>query len=747
MALTYSQMIKADFSTLSEAVDSWRNLPEQFDTIASSFGRTVTQGLRESEWSGETAHAALEKFPVIEKQMKAASDEAKDVYDLLKSALEAFRAAKEDLKLVEQYVREDENLHVKADGTVYCNPPADAKGSTTSIQKAYIETVRSCNDRIKVALTNADTADEALNWALTMDANGRQRGFNTEAPSSISEAKRERREAEQDAQKMIKLARLGDEMKTSQVEQMNKILAKYEGDPFFNEKFTTGLGAKGALEFWAEMADPQKEGNTRIPYEHSKARLDQLTSLQDNLSRTLAAATHSDSAAMQKWERQVIDLGGRQIEGGNAGGPYGFQVMSNLMREGKYDTQFLDQYGTALKKEDKHFNEGPYTPSDLWMRHSDADLNFGSKDDRGQDPMTGFMEALGHNPEASTKFMSSDENFDYLTAEREWPSDGTGDGDTGASAGHRSLSHALESATTGHAYDVGPSASTPPHNRDQAEIMTRIVKGVSDPSSDFKFHDGMGRSFGQMAAEYMPDIHRALSGGDGGGDTLKDLYPLSAAQAKFSEQDITRYMYEIGQTPEGYKAINIGETVYASDLIDYHFANPDAYGGTPAEKLHELSSRSSEVQGIAGLARADSALQKSEAGDEKFNQNTEEWKTWTKSLTNVGIGVGVGAATSPVGGALAVVALGDISGQMIDKLFGDPLDSSETALYQAGEKWEDHKTSTAMATQAAAAAADSAHPSGMDEATLERAVREGHIEGSGYSHDVLQEYRKLNGKA
>ncbi|MET8686215.1 DUF6571 family protein [Streptomyces sp. NPDC004732] len=745
MALTFHQLIKADFSTLSDAVDKWRNLPEQLNTIAGSFDRTVTQGLRESEWKGEAAHAALEKFPVVDAQMKAASDEARDVYDLLNSALDAFRNAKKDLKLVQDYVRDDENLHINSQGTVYCAPPASV--SAPSINKAYIETVHSCNDRIEAALESAEAADDALHWALTFDANGRQRGFNTEMASTIKEAKEERKTAQQDAKEMVELARLGDDLKTSQIERMNKLLSKYEGDPFFNERFTTGLGAKGTLQFWAEMADPKKEGNTRIPYEHSAARLDQLKSLQDNLSRTLASATQSDSVGMQRWEKQMIDLGGRRIGSDHAGDPFGFQVMSNLMREGSYDTDFLQKYGNALREDDKRFNEEPFSPSDHWTRNSTADLNFGEKDDRGQDPMTGFMEALGHNPKASTEFLSSNENFDYLANEREWPSDGTTDSGTDGSAGYRSLSHAFESATTGHAYDTGPSADMPPHTKEQAQIMTKIVHGVADPDDDFKLHEGMERSLGQMTAEYMPDVHHALSGGSAGGDTLGQLYPISGAQAKFSENDITRYMYELGQTPDGYKAINAGQTLYSSNLINYHYANPGDSGLPPLETLEEISSRNSEVQGIVGLARADSDIQKSAEGDAAFNANKDEWKTWTKSFATIGIGAGVGAATSPVGGALAAVALDDISGQMIDKLFGEPRDSSDSALYQAGEKWEDHKNSTLQATQDAAEISDKAHPSDLKEAQVERSIRDGHFTGSGYAHDVMKEYREQRGKA
>ncbi|MFF5189646.1 hypothetical protein ACFY30_38775 [Streptomyces sp. NPDC000345] len=746
MGITYQQLGSLDLSTLSDAVDKWRNLPGQFDTIARSFGTTVTKGLTESNWKGETADEALGKFDVVEKQMKAASDEAKDIHDLLKSAHDAFQAAKDELKKIESYVHDDKYLEITAEGHVYCDTSKAENGQQAALQKGYLDTVHDCNNRIEAALKDADDADTALQWALTNDANGRNKGFNTQTATSISEATKERKESLKEARAMVELAKLGKDMTTPQIEHMNKVLAKHEGDPLFNEKFATGLGGKGTLQFWAAMADPKGDGYSRVPNEPSEERLKQLKALQNNLGRSLASATHSDSAAMRAWEKEVIDLGGSRIDSEDAANPYGFQVMSNLMREGNYDTKFLHDYGNALMKEDKRW-DGPLSPADFWTRNSETDLNFGAKDDRGQDPMTGFMQALGHNSEASIDFFSNDKNFDYLTSEREWPSDGTGDNDTGASAGYRSLSHALEAATTGHAYDEGPSANLHPHTKDQAELMTKVVHGISDPKDDFKLHKGMEESLGQMAAEYMPDIHRALSGGDPGGATLADLYPLSGAQAKFSEQDITRFMYDLGQTPDGYKALNIGESLYTSDLMGYHLANPDAYGETTRQTIQEISSRNSEVQGVLGLARQDSDIQKSAEGDAQFNKNMDKWKAWANTAASIGIGVGVSTAASPVAGAFAVAATEDLTGQMIDGLFPDPQDRSGEALFKSGKDWETHKASTLQAAQLAASAANGAFPSGLDPAQIESAVREGHLQGNDHAHSVLDEYRRQRGKA
>lgn len=79
--------------------------------------------------------------------------------------------------------------------------------------------------------------------------------------------------------------------------------------------------------------------------------------------------------------------------------------MSNLMRFGDYDDQFLNDYGDKLLAYDKQVNgEG----ISLWVNNANqGDLNYwGYKDDRGRDPVTGFLEALGHNPDASSQFFA-----------------------------------------------------------------------------------------------------------------------------------------------------------------------------------------------------------------------------------------------------------------------------------------------------------------------------------------------------
>ncbi|RBL84266.1 hypothetical protein DDE05_24995 [Streptomyces cavourensis] len=72
--------------------------------------------------------------------------------------------------------------------------------------------------------------------------------------------------------------------------------------------------------------------------------------MQENLSMSLATASRLDSPAMDAWKRDIIAAGPKQFgHEGMMAKPYGFQIMSNLMVKGRFDSGFLDDYGTAVR--------------------------------------------------------------------------------------------------------------------------------------------------------------------------------------------------------------------------------------------------------------------------------------------------------------------------------------------------------------------------------------------------------------
>ncbi|MDX3589028.1 hypothetical protein [Streptomyces europaeiscabiei] len=67
-------------------------------------------------------------------------------------------------------------------------------------------------------------------------------------------------------------------------------------NPGFTERFATGLGADGTLQFWRDLAFPPGGA-----VEGDKAKL--LAQVQDDLSMSLANASHGDSPAMEAWKK------------------------------------------------------------------------------------------------------------------------------------------------------------------------------------------------------------------------------------------------------------------------------------------------------------------------------------------------------------------------------------------------------------------------------------------------------------
>ncbi|GHI23409.1 hypothetical protein Shyd_47800 [Streptomyces hydrogenans] len=95
--------------------------------------------------------------------------------------------------------------------------------------------------------------------------------------------------------------------------------------------------------------------------------------------------------------------------GGNYG-VSGYVVMSNLMRWGDYDDDFLTQYGgNMLAKEQEGVRNGA-RPEQIWGYHGGGlwpHLNT-TGTDFGFDPMTGYMKALSNSPDAATEFFNSE---------------------------------------------------------------------------------------------------------------------------------------------------------------------------------------------------------------------------------------------------------------------------------------------------------------------------------------------------
>jgi hypothetical protein len=676
MTLGYRTVRDADLTPLSEAVAKWRNLPGQFDTVAESFRNDVAKGLRDSDWEGKAADAAFRRFDTVEKELKAAADEARDVHRLLDDALRTLRDVQRRLKDVEADVAANEHLLLSAEGQVSYRPPADAEGHTAALVKSYQDTVRAYQERIQRVLDDAADADTALHWALTQDRNGRRKGFDAGAFSSLEAAERGRRTAREDARAATELLRLGDGASDRQLARLNKLLSTHEGDPYFAELFATRTGAAGTLDFWRGVADKE-----HLP----DSRRTTLERLQRSLGFTLATATHSESGAMREWKREMIGLGtawgaATDSRTERPGGSYGFQVMSALMRHGSYDADFLKRYGKELIAFEK--SEAGGNVRELWLPGNErANLNL-TGGDRGNDPMAGFMEALGHSPEAAREFFHSgdwadyteqedykellDEDLRYLLIDRQWPGDPASGESKESGYGHEELGHALEAATLGVPYDRQELGQR--HDSGTVNVAEQIIRVAVTEQDFLAGRPGLGDSLARIGAGYIGDLNWAISdfgeaeynekdraGAFGrpyleeGKDPSKADLDSLAGHLSVGHTSALYFLEMVGASESGYQILSAAQQGYTVAALKAH-PEPDL-------EARYLVETGAKVHGVLDQARVNDIHATYGAMTEEANRKLTEAAEWKKFCISQGLGVTAGLITLPFGGPTASAAV------------------------------------------------------------------------------------------
>jgi hypothetical protein len=662
MALTYSQVKNANLTPLSEAVAQWKTLPGALVEISRGFGNTVTKNLRESDWTGESADAAFCAFSTVERELYSASEEAKDIHFLLNDAHGKFGSAQKRLKNIESAIAEDKYMKISGEGNVYLSVPTSQSGHSAVLQKSYTETLHYYNDAIKKAIEDAEEADSALHYALSQDHNGRKRGFDADTANSVDSAISQRRAAEEDADAATKLAFTaieGKDLTKAQIAEMNRLLAKHEGDPHFAEKFAVALGPRGTVNFWQSVADKRHTEGGEIK---------SLQNLQKSLGYTLGTATHSDSAAMEGWKSGMGAIGSERIKdidyraGTQTEGPYSFQVMSSLMRYGNYETGFLNEYGKDLLSFERS-HEGK--AEDLWRPDGAMYyLNPGGTD-LGQDPMAGYLEALGHNPEAAKQLFKSDDwasydpekspedqmdpDLKYLLTERDWPNDSVLGKERDLGYGYDELGHALEAATLGVPHDQQGLGA----HRDAAtaNVMEQVVSTVSKDTDYLKDRPGIGDSLARMGAGYIDDLNWSLAheGGGTGSANADEVFKHSGpGHMSMDEPSARKFLQTVGQYDDNYQVLSSAQQSFTNSAM---VAYPD-----DIEKVRSAVNTGAYAHGILDEARISDVNEYYKGEEDKANLEFEKSAAWKQFGMSSALGIGTGIAVTPFLGPAAGMA-------------------------------------------------------------------------------------------
>ncbi|MFJ1597194.1 hypothetical protein [Streptomyces sp. NPDC088261] len=717
----------ARFKPLDDAIADWATMVRNLVDLEAEANNGLRGQANKANWTGVNATVSRKFIGRTAGEFKDAHTQATSIKNILSDTRDELKEHQRALEAaLDRALKKNLTVTSTAGGgfTVTMNIHPDRAAKGTTVPEHSESDVTLFRDEIQGILDRATQSDTSAATVLRALADQSTYGFSGAAYQDRDSADGALREAD-------RLARLAQQkpgdLSVKEFDELNAGLKKYAGDELFAERFAARLGAKGTLEFWAGINDPHD--GARLGHE----RVGQYGELQKNLSLTLATATQSDSQGMTDWKRDMTGLGSQPV--GRPGGPMGFQVMSNLMRWGDFDDGFLKSYGSELiKTEKKMTDNGGHAPL-AWQRMGmDPFLNR-TGTDSGSDPMTGFMKALSNSPDAATDFFSDpfvtkDEdhdfkregpdgkevkaglsNFDYLFEERDWPQEQNSEGEE-SNTGRNAMALALEAATTGHPAGELPGPDTPAHNARQAALMESLVSSIADDPERLTKHGYMSDSVGQIAAEYLPDITLAMTDDTYGNS--KQLFPIAGTQAELSHSDVTRFLVGVGQNPEGFANVEVGQKAYMANLIDYHM-NPDLpaelrYPHSPEDTIKEIANKSGEIGGTLSIGRQEAVLGPASQADGDFEDAVAQKKnTWSGAI-GTGVGVGVSFVATPVGGAIASGVAGTVSSVVLEHIFqqAEP-EALKNAGRDAAQIWEDSKDGNVALSQMAAITAADAH--------------------------------------
>lgn len=706
--LTVDQLQHLRLGKLKTAVDDWKHMVRKLKELNDGGGGkegVTAQSLKTrteaANWNGVNATVGKAFVTKTAKQFDDAVIEAESVHALLSDAHRLFTQHKKDLnEAIDDLAKQD--IMVNAKGRVTSAAPSGrAAGDVKPPTDAELHAAQARIDKIMNA---ADEDDRVIARALRDYAKNKY-DFSDHAVKGAADA--EKQQGRQDAKYWADKIKKGDVSKWSDadVARFNQTLKEQRGNPAFAETFATSLGADGTLQFWRDLAAPPGG-----PVDGDRAKI--LAHVQDNLSMTLAEATHSHSPAMQQWKHDIIADGDKTfpVDPRMPAGPKGFQVMSSLMGKGKFDGQFLDDYGKSLLTYERGVRGDPKA---LWF--DTTSLNY-PPTDHANDPVPGFLDALSHNPKESVAFFDESSgkgddkmsNFDYLLGggddAREWPVD-----DDGKKWGQKSLGHALEAATGGVPY--GSDAKHPPHSQDSAELVHRLVE-------EFGSHPGrlddseLRPSLGMITADYMRDFQGGIDGPMG---VQVKTYGADADLGDLSGDDLRRFLGSVGKDPDAYGAILNAQQAVTTELVD------DAYrdGGYHdiGDEVKNRIAPGSEIAGIMAESRTQAVYDERIASDKEFNDGIN------KMNDLAGLAIDRGVSKIPVGGEIAAPIIDKVREAVVDHY---TVDHTAEAHMQREDFLHDQKVSSADALQDAvySAAIDSGVDPKNAESQAEAAVRQ-----------------------
>jgi hypothetical protein len=216
--------------------------------------------------------------------------------------------------------------------------------------------------------------------------------------------------------------------------------------------------------------------------------------------------------------------------------------------------------------------------------------------------------------------------------------------------------------------------------------MANIMQAVAHPGDGADLvSKGMGESFGDMAAAYMPEISQALAGPKSDAVFLTD----SEVPGGLVLSDAARFLSATSADPAGRAGIIYGESIYTGSLLEAHLSDPSLFDGDRKQLLSDIGRNAGIIEGIVGHSAANSEVSKAVDGQKDYNDALKVKGDFAKTWVAIGMaGVKVperygGDLMGAVGGGM----VGAVAGGAIDRLIeGQQLEGAQDeALYYSSK--------------------------------------------------------------
>ncbi|MFE9331225.1 hypothetical protein [Streptomyces sp. NPDC006925] len=531
--VSYRDLSELKLTKLDTAVTKWKGIKDEFHDIATGEGRgadvvRLEKQATGADWTG--ANAELSKQFVVEaaREFHDAAEQAKSIHLAVKLSRQRMQKHQSDLQKKVEDIR-DEGLHVAGDGKVSDSEHYTDEGK----RKAAEEKIKAAEARIEKVLKAAASTQHDLAEGLRLlvqdahDFSGADYGSYDDIRKIVGRADADK--AIDEVRDLYKQAKNGDRVNLTKLDSFNDLAELQRSNPAFAKRLTTQLGAKDTLLFWRMMCGDGFE----ITNENARGR--QLVRLRDNLGMTLATASRQRGPDIAKWKDDVLWLGRRPISnpGHPKHDPSGFQVMSSLMGKGRFDTDFLRDYGKELREYDKKAGDKGKAWFGTW---SDLDP---SSSGRGADPMAGFLKAASHNPAFATELFENEDTADYYLKDRTYLPDNPQLGD-GKNRAAEALGDALYAGGSGMNPD-DPGAEYVEHTADQNKAFHNIFDRLALKKNDM-----------------MPELREgmALLLGNHGDETYETMNTVYGQRTPLDQDKLMEITKQISRSPEGYAALN-----------------------------------------------------------------------------------------------------------------------------------------------------------------------------------------------